>query len=172
VASESSLGSRPLGRVVARLARLVERGLNDSGLSLAQYRILAFLSEERHAAAASKLADRMAVSRPTITALIDGLVAKGLVTRDPVPSDRRRVSVALTPAGRKTLLAADRAVDAELRALAAHLEPDELSEAVAGTERWGTALDRALHALLETKRPGATANRPQPDVRTEKAGRR
>lgn len=172
VTVESSFGARPLGRVFARLARLVERGLQQTGLSLAQYRILAFLSEERHAAAASKLADRMAVSRPTITALIDGLVAKGLVTRDHVPSDRRRVSVALTAAGRRTLLAADRAIDTELRALTANLAPDELAEAIGGAEQWGAALDRALHALLDSNGSGSTGDRHIADVPTEQAGRR
>ncbi|MCX7622008.1 MAG: MarR family transcriptional regulator [Acidimicrobiales bacterium] len=152
MSAESSSDRRPLGRVFARLARLVERGLVSSGLSLAQYRVLAFLAEERSAAAASKLADRMSVTRPTITALIDGLVAKGLVTRDPVPSDRRRVSVALTPEGRRCLTTADRGIDAQLAVLTKHLDPAEHAVAIAGAERWGDALDRALLALMESQR--------------------
>jgi DNA-binding MarR family transcriptional regulator len=41
------------------------------------------------------------VSMPTITSVVDGLVARGLVEREPEPSDRRRVRLNLTPAGRR-----------------------------------------------------------------------
>ncbi len=101
------------GRVAARLARQVEVGLGQVDLSLPQYRILMFLDEG--ATVASKLADHLAVSRPTITAVVDGLVARGLVERRPHDQDRRRVGHALTEAGRQLLQEADRSVDARLR---------------------------------------------------------
>jgi DNA-binding MarR family transcriptional regulator len=53
-----------VGRVAARLAKQVERALTDVNLSLAQYRVLANLSEGP--SAASALAERLiAPSRAT-----------------------------------------------------------------------------------------------------------
>ena len=49
---------------------------------------------------ASVLAHRMAVSRPTVTALVDSLFERGFVTREPDPDDRRAITVSLTAAGR------------------------------------------------------------------------
>ena len=58
-------------------------------MSLPQFRLLAFLSEGEWAASA--VADWLAVSRPSVTALVDGLVERGWVERRESPDDRRRV---------------------------------------------------------------------------------
>ena len=70
-----------LGRVVARLARQVELALATVDLTLPQYRVLILLGEGKEAASA--LADKLAVSRPSVTGVVDGLVARGLVQREP-----------------------------------------------------------------------------------------
>ena len=67
------------GRVAAWLSKRVEVALAQVELTLPQYRVLGILAEG--SAAASGLADRLAVRRPSITALIDGLVARGFVDR-------------------------------------------------------------------------------------------
>ena len=134
------------GRVAARLARQVEVGLNQVDLSLPQYRILMFLDEG--AAVASKLADHLAVSRPTITAVVDGLVARGLVERSPEDRDRRRIGHTLTAAGRQLLQDADRSVDARLLAIAAHLGDEVRTEALRGLDGWRQALDMHRAAKL------------------------
>ncbi|MEJ2089918.1 MAG: MarR family transcriptional regulator, partial [Gammaproteobacteria bacterium] len=51
----------------------------------------------------SDLADRLGITRPSITSLIDGLVRQGLVRRQPARDDRRRMTISLTPAGRQLL---------------------------------------------------------------------
>ena len=66
------------GRVAARLAKVVERSLHELDLSLAQYRLLGNLADGP--SQASTLAERLIVSRPSVTALADGLVERGLVT--------------------------------------------------------------------------------------------
>ena len=71
--------ARP-GRVAARLARQVELGLASVDLTLSQYRILILLVEGKEAA--SSLADKLAVSRPSVTAVVDGLVQRGAVERE------------------------------------------------------------------------------------------
>lgn len=44
------------------------------------------------------IADRLDLSRPSVTALVDRLERAGYVTRTPDPADRRAVQVALQPA--------------------------------------------------------------------------
>lgn len=128
-----------LSRAVARLSRLVERTLEKPGLSLPQYRVLGFLSLGPIAAA--RLAEHLTVSRPTITAVIDGLVAQGLVARSRTATDRRQVDHALTPAGHEALAAADEAVGARLGELLAALPPDRRAAALDGLAAWQEALD-------------------------------
>jgi long-chain acyl-CoA synthetase len=100
------------GRTIARLARQVECAVATVELTLSQYRVLGILGEGREAA--SVLADKLTVSRPSVTGVVDGLVARGLVRRDPADGDRRRVDIDLTESGRDLLGAADAAVDQRL----------------------------------------------------------
>ena len=90
---------------VMRLFRALER--IDTGLTPQQYRILklAGAGGERSA----RLAERLAVAKPTLTATADGLVAAGYAQREAEPGDRRVVRLSLTPAGRTALDRADAA---------------------------------------------------------------
>ena len=127
------------GRVAARLAKVVERALTEVDLSLAQYRLLGNLADGP--SLASTLAERLIVSRPSITALADGLVERGLIGREGAEGDRRRVMHVLSPSGRTVLDAADRAIEARLGNLAAELGEPEQRRAFKGLEAWGRALD-------------------------------
>jgi len=84
------------------------------------------------------LASAEGVTPPTMTRLVAGLVADGLVERTNHPTDRRAVTVRATEAGRARLLAGrDRRV-AALRDLIAPLSPKErrrLDQATAIVER-------------------------------------
>lgn len=90
------------------MARQIELAVATVNLTLAQYRVMAILGDGCEAA--SVLAEKLAVSRPSITGVVDGLVARELVRRDHADDDRRRVDVGLTDAGRVLLAAADAAV--------------------------------------------------------------
>ncbi len=94
-------------------------------------------------AAASGLADRLAVRRPSITAIIDGLVARGLVDRRQEDADRRRVELRLTPEGSSTLERADTTVDEYLVAIAGHLPGKEEAMALRSLELWARAMIEA-----------------------------
>lgn len=128
-------------QAATRLARQVAVALGDLDLSPSQYRLLLFLSEGN--AAASAVAGRLAVSRPSVTALADGLEKRGLLQRRADPSDRRRVAHELTDAGRETLVAADTAVADHLFGIADHLGPDGAHQALEGLAIWNEALTRA-----------------------------
>lgn len=145
---ERAGGTHP-GRTAAWLAKQVELGLMDVDLSVSQYRVLCLLVAGP--AVASALADRLAVRRPSVTAIVEGLVNRGLVARGPVEDDRRRVSHTLTAEGYRVLAAADRAVDDRLETLAGRLGDEELArQAVAGLGLWQRAMLNNLYARQPT----------------------
>jgi len=137
-------------RVIARLARQVELALTTVELTLPQYRVLAFLADGNQAA--SRLAEKLAVSRPSVTGVVDGLVARGLVTRSEDPADRRRVGHELTPGGRQVLETAEAEVQRRLTEIASH-RPDRAAAAFAGLATWQETLDSYRIA----RRAGRTA---------------
>jgi long-chain acyl-CoA synthetase len=128
-------------RTLARLSRLLERGGAD--LSLAQFRLLAMVE---HGQRASFLANRLAVAKPTVTALVDGLVERGYVSRSQEPDDRRAIHIALTPAGRKALKAAETAMAERLDALLGRT--DDPKSVLASVAALHQALEDALDARL------------------------
>lgn len=140
---------RPAGRAAARLAKALELALGDVNASLPQYRLLAFLSGGPERATA--LAGMLEVSPPTLTALVDGTVAKGLVERRSVEDDRRCVRHVLTPAGEQALAAADAAVTARLEELLGHLTPAQGRKVVEGLELLGVALTAAADTVRTAK---------------------
>ena len=140
----AALGSP--ARVLARLSRIVEHAVGDDDLTLSQYRLLAFLAQGDWAASA--LADRLDVSRPSITGLVDGLVKRGLVERRPGVDDRRRVDHVLTAAGKQALRAADERADAAIRTVFADLEPDVAADAHRVLCRLHEAMDARLQGKL------------------------
>jgi long-chain acyl-CoA synthetase len=138
------------GRVIARLARHVEVALTTVELTLPQYRVLIHLCEGREAA--SGLADKLAVSRPSVTGVVDGLVARGLVRRDHDSDDRRRVGHELTDAGRRVLAAADAEVKRRMEEIAAHAP---VGDPLVDLELWRDAL-AAYRAACHAARTEAT----------------
>ncbi len=138
-APDAAKDRRTIGRTAAWLAKQVELGLATVDLSLPQYRILGLLDE--HSAVSSDLAERLAVRPPTITAVVDGLVVRGLVERHPVEGDRRRVDHRLTADGLAVLGAADTAVEARLHEVTAAMgDPAKSEDAFAGLALWRRAL--------------------------------
>ena len=126
------------GRTAAWLAKQVELGLAGVDLSLSQYRILSVLAEG--SAMSSSLAERLAVRPPSVTAVIDGLVSRGLVVRTHSEDDRRRIALELTPDGQHLLEAADQAVTDRLEHIASGLGPKAAGKAIASLTLWSDAL--------------------------------
>ena len=122
---------------MARLARQVELALTTVDLTLPQYRVLGIL--DRGPEASSVLAEKLAVSRPSVTGVVDGLVARALARRDHDPADRRRIGIELTDDGRHLLAQADTEVERRLQEIAAHLDDPGL--AFAGLGPWLQALE-------------------------------
>ncbi|HAS11749.1 MAG TPA: MarR family transcriptional regulator [Acidimicrobiaceae bacterium] len=133
-------------RAVARLGRVFEKRLGDEGMSLPQFRVLAFLSEGEWAA--SKVAEWLAVSRPSLTSLVDGLVEQGWVERREHPTDRRSVLHFLTDAGRTRLAEATEMLSEGLDGLLEHLDDDERARAEDGLALLQTAMHRHYEAMV------------------------
>jgi long-chain acyl-CoA synthetase len=131
--------SARLGRAAAWLAKQVEIGLDSADLSLPQYRVLGLLDDSP--AVSSALAERLAVRPPSVTAIVDGLVSRGLVERRTVASDRRRVDHVLTPEGLRALRRADAVLESRLNDIAGCLgDPVEQRQAVDGLLSWRPAV--------------------------------
>jgi DNA-binding MarR family transcriptional regulator len=144
-------GLRSVGRTAAWLAKQVELSLTEVDLSLSQYRILGLLDEG--SAVSSALAERLAVRPPSVTAVIDGLVTRGLVARRHAEDDRRRVSHQLTELGQRLLADADAAVDARLEMLANRLPSAKARDrAIEDLALWGKAMTAHREALAAARR--------------------
>jgi DNA-binding MarR family transcriptional regulator len=126
------------------LSRAIERA--ETGISAPQYRILklAAAGGER----STRLAQRLAVAKPTLTAIADGLVAAGYAIREAEPGDRRVVRLSLTAEGRAALERADAAYAAWLDPLLAQTgQPAAVLHALG---LLGDALSRERHSRHET----------------------
>jgi long-chain acyl-CoA synthetase len=133
--------SRDAAHGAALLAKALEIALGEVDLSPSQYRLLVFLQESPSAATA--LAERLDVTRPSLTALVDGLVQRGLVVRATDPDDRRRVTHEISDAGRELVAAADAAITGRLGQIATHLDDPDREVANRGLEHWLTAIRAA-----------------------------
>jgi DNA-binding MarR family transcriptional regulator len=148
--TDAEQAERPAAQVVMILLR-VFRSLErvDCELTPQQYRILklAGAGGERSA----KLAERLAVAKPTLTAIADGLVAAGYARRDAEPGDRRVVRLCLTASGRAAVDRADEVYGIWLdRLLGETRQPELVLQAL-------TLLDQGMDELRSTGRAVAGA---------------
>jgi long-chain acyl-CoA synthetase len=133
---------RSIGWTTTRLARNVELALATIDLSTAQYRMLLQLAQGDEAS--TSLARKLAVSAPSVTAVVDGFVNRGAIERTHSEEDRRRVSLALTPIGLALLAEAEAVVSARLEGIADELENEEsIRVALSALDLWAEALEKA-----------------------------
>jgi DNA-binding MarR family transcriptional regulator len=123
-------------RALARASRLLERATGE--LSLSHYRVLAAVAsgEER----ASRMAARLALGRPAISAAVESLCQRGLLTRVEVEGDARAVGLELSAQGRQVLLEAEAEMVRRIEELAGRTpDPARLLQSLA----WlGPAIDQ------------------------------
>ena len=90
-----------IASVNRQLANELEERLRPGGVPIEQYRLLEVL-DTSEPCAMGEIAAQSLIEPPTLTKIIDKMVAEGLVYRAPDPNDRRRVLI-LTAAGGKAL---------------------------------------------------------------------
>jgi DNA-binding MarR family transcriptional regulator len=112
----------------------------DAALTTSQYDLLCPLLASPHGL--RELARAAGVSAPTATRMIDGLGARGLVTRERDADDRRAVRIALTPDGQEAVEHRREAMHGRRRALFDQLSPGEHRAAAQVLARLAAAYER------------------------------
>jgi DNA-binding MarR family transcriptional regulator len=111
-----------------RVERLLERV--PTPLTVPQYRILRMVAVGGERAA--RLAERLAVRKPTLTGTSDGLVQAGYLARESEALDRRAVKLCLTERGAAALQETERAYLERFRDVADQVsDPQRLLELLA-----------------------------------------
>ena len=128
-------------RGLALAARSLEQSVGD--LTLAQYRVLAFIAAGNERS--SLVARGLALAKPTVTAAVDGLVDRDLITREAVAGDRRSLRLAVTPAGAAALQTAEHSMAERLDRVLEHARDPEALVAALGD------LDDALAARMRAR---------------------
>lgn len=89
------------GMLYGELSRRLE---DEAGMTLAEHDVLWFLANTPdRRLIMSALADRLLISRSGATRLIDRMVRRGWVTREPDPDNRRLTYAVLAPEGTKAV---------------------------------------------------------------------
>jgi DNA-binding MarR family transcriptional regulator len=120
-----------LAYLIASLNRQLEGELEErlrpGGVPIEQFRILEVLDAHERLAM-GEIAALSLIEPPTLTKIIDKMVAETLVYRAPDPADRRRVLILAAPAG-KALYKRLRGVStAQEQRMVDRLNPDKVSE--------------------------------------------
>jgi DNA-binding MarR family transcriptional regulator len=80
----------------------IPAGISQSGISHPHHAVLNLL-ERDGAQSLSAAGQKLGISKPQMTAVVDKLVDLALVSRQPGPQDRRVILIAATPTGRSEL---------------------------------------------------------------------
>ena len=118
-------------RSIIRELRRGGRGAEQAGVHSAQLFAMQKLAEGP-AASLGELAQRTFTDPSSVSVVVTRLVERGLVTRTAAADDRRRVLIALTPAGRAVLRRAPRAAQARLHDAARSLPERQLTALATG----------------------------------------
>ena len=107
--------------ITAQAEELRPLGLSPSAFNV----LMALHNTDGHTLEPCQIAQRLLISRPSVTGLLDTLETKELLVRAPHPDDRRRLLVTLTPAGLRLLENHFPIHYREMNALLGDLTPDE-----------------------------------------------
>jgi DNA-binding MarR family transcriptional regulator len=130
------------------VSRLVDYALAEADISATQYRILHHLRLGR--TIQSDLAFQLAVSKQSVTRIVDGLVDRRYLIRREDPVDRRRVIHAITAKGDRALARTDQILDKYLMFILQDLDDDaDIDSAREGLRLIG----RAAKASFRRVRP-------------------
>ena len=131
--ARDSCAPSPLGLRLALVGRAAASGLRRAlepiDLDVRQYRVLATVAA-LEGCPQRAVAWSLGIPPSRVVALLDDLEARSLVERVASPTDRRAHALQLTPAGRKVLASAERAVEHHERHLVAGLGDDDRARLV------------------------------------------
>ena len=128
-----------LVHLLAQANRRLNMQLSDEGGPLDQWRILSVLYES-DGLTMRALADAVSMHRPTMTKVVDRLVADALAYRVPDPKDRRKVRIFLSDQGKSLFLE-------QKTRVTTHQEAVENNYGAEQTEQLKEMLERFLSRL-------------------------
>jgi DNA-binding MarR family transcriptional regulator len=142
-------------RSIVRALRLNTRSIEGKlGISLAQLFVLQQLAD-RPSDSLNELAERTATHQSSVSVVVRRLVERGLVTRDASPTDRRRVQIALTPAGQSTLRGAPPTIQSDLMHGMSRMAPEQRAILAELLETWvlASGIDLAAPPMMFEDEP-------------------
>ncbi|SRR6478735_6100130 len=141
-----------IDRLLPGLARILRQAITDPNdadrITLPQLRALQAISHTEHPGALNaQLARLLHVAAPSMTAMIDGLVERGLVDRSIDPNNRRQVLILLTPEGSRRLAEMEATVNTRLHEVVSFLNADERARTLDGLQ----LLERAMSSFQQAR---------------------
>ena len=126
-----------LESIMPNYARVIRRAIADPNdpdrLTLPQLRAMQAISRaDAPGALNAQLARELQVAAPSMTAMIDGLVERGLVDRSIDPHNRRQVLILLTEIGAVRLAEMEEMMHARLQQVIDYLNPEQRQCALDG----------------------------------------
>jgi DNA-binding MarR family transcriptional regulator/N-acetylglutamate synthase-like GNAT family acetyltransferase len=148
---------RAFNRFYTRKLGVLDQQLLNSPYSLSEARVLYELAY-REEPSAKEIGGALGLDAGYLSRIVQNFDEAGLITRTPLPSDRRQYRLALTVKGRQTFAKLERSMRDEVAAMLAKLPHDgkaRLIGAMAEIERLlGEAGSSSAPAILREPRPG------------------
>jgi MarR family transcriptional repressor of emrRAB len=134
-----------LARAVIMVGRdingLLERELKPSGLAETEFRLLMALFSHGGSAFAGDVCGALAQSPANLTRISDALVERGFISRTPDLEDRRRMLLALQPAGEKLVRSLLPRIGPEISGAFADFTATEKKQLLASLKRLMAGID-------------------------------
>ena len=149
-ANESASELLEVVPIVMREIRSEMRSRRSPDLTVPQFRALVFVNRNR-GSSLLEVAIHMGLTPPSVCRLVDVLIARGFMTREEHPTDRRRVRLAVTSRGAAVLESCRKGTLAHLSGKLSCLAADELEVILRGmrTLRTVFATDTRTRALVK-----------------------
>ncbi|MFG3598201.1 GNAT family N-acetyltransferase [Bradyrhizobium sp. RDI18] len=148
---------RAFNRFYTRKLGVLDQHLLKSPFSLSEARVLYELAH-RENLSAKEIGAELGLDAGYLSRIVQNFDEAGLITREPLPSDRRQYRLALTAKGRQTFAKLERSMQDEVAAMLAKLPRDgkaRLIGAMAEIERLlGESGGLPSPAVLRGPRPG------------------
>jgi DNA-binding MarR family transcriptional regulator len=137
-------------QALIRVSRILERAANE--LSLSDFRVLSAIHEGEERA--SRLAARLSIGRPSISATVDSLVRRGYLERAEVHDDQRADSLRVTSAGAAVRDRVERTLVGVIRRLSARSpHPETIVRALADL---GAGLESEMRERTASVKPAGS----------------
>jgi DNA-binding MarR family transcriptional regulator/GNAT superfamily N-acetyltransferase len=147
---------RDFNRFYTRRLGVLEQQFLDSPYSLTEARVLYELAH-REAPSAKEISTALDIDAGYLSRIVQTFSDKGLVTRRPLPTDRRQYQLGLTAKGRLASGRLDRSSHADIGAMLGQLAPNDVNQVTQAM----TTIERLLDAPTRA-RPKATLRAPIP----------